>query len=76
MKTIRPNVFYITYSELGKPAEKGLYDVEGLGKVGLDEADIRYIEDFLKRGYEPAFFVSASAPMGGRFVVVSRQRAA
>lgn len=76
MKQIRDNIFYVTYSEIGKPVEKGLVDVPGAGQLNLDEADMRYIREYLDLGYEPAFFVSHSAPLGGRLVVVSRQRAA
>ena len=76
MTQIRPNVFLVSYEELGKPIAKGLYDVETLGTVGIDEADVRYAKDCLQRGQQPAFFVSNSPVMGGRYVVVSRQRAA
>jgi hypothetical protein len=76
MTQIRPNVYLVTYEELGKPTAKGLYEVESLGTVGIDEADVRYVRDCIKRGQDPAFFVSSSPVLGGRFVVVSRQRAA
>ena len=76
MTQIRPNVYLVSYTELGKPQAKGLYDVEGLGPVGIDEADVRYIREHLARGFEPAFFISHAPTLGGRFVVVSRQRAA
>jgi hypothetical protein len=76
MTQIRPNVFLVTHAELGKPLVKGLYEVEGLGTVGLDEADVRYIREHIEKGFEPVFFVSHAPTMGGRLVVVSRQRAA
>lgn len=76
MTQIRPNVFFVTYTEIGKPTAKGLYEVADLGTLSIDEADIRYIRLYLEKGYEPAFFVSHAPTMGGRLVVVSRQRAA
>lgn len=76
MTQIRPNVFFVTYTEIGKPKAKGLYEVEGLGVLSIDEADIRYIRLYLEKGYEPGFFVSHAPTLGGRLVVVSRQRAA
>jgi hypothetical protein len=76
MKQIRENVFYVTHSELGKPDEKGIVDVPDFGSVQLDIADLRYIREYLEKGYEPAFFVARSPAMGGRFIVVSRHRAA
>ena len=76
MTQIRPNVFYVTHSDLGKPTAKGLYPVEDLGTVSIDEADVRYIREYLQKGYEPAFFVSHAPTLGGRLVVVARQRTA
>jgi hypothetical protein len=75
MKQIRPNMWQVTYSELGKPDEKGYYKIpEGKGSVILDEADIRYIGEYLKKGFEPTFFIKPSAALRGAFTVVSRQR--
>ncbi len=76
MNQIRPNVFFVTHTELGKPSVKGLYEVKDLGVLSLDEADVRYIREYLEKGYEPAFFVSHAPTLGGRLIVVSRQRAA
>ncbi len=74
MKQIRDNIFLVTYSELGKPQDKGYFKVSGLGEVMLDAADKRYIEEYLGLGYEPAFFVSRTTALDGGYVVVSRQR--
>ncbi len=76
MKQIRENIFQITYSELGKPIAKGPVDLQGLGEVMLDEADIRYANTSRDQGYEPVFFVSRSEPLQGRYVVVGRQEKA
>jgi len=76
MKQIRENVFQLTFEELGRPEEKGAYDVENLGTVYLDVADMRYITEHTALGHEPVFFVSRSPAMGNNFVVVSRNRAA
>jgi hypothetical protein len=73
MRQIRENIWYVTYTDLGKPDEKGPVKVDGLGTVMLDIADLRYVRTHLELGYEPAFFVSRSEAMGGWFVVVSRQ---
>jgi hypothetical protein len=73
MEQIRDNIFRITLSELGSPKKKGDVKVEGLGTVMLDVADMHYAETMAGQGYEPVYFVSRSAVMGGRFVVVSRQ---
>ena len=75
MKQIRENIFQVTYSELGKPPAKGWAPIEG-NELLLDEADMRYIRDHSKLGYEPTFFISRSEPMGGRFIVVGRQEKA
>jgi hypothetical protein len=76
MKQIRPNIWEITYAELGSPPDKGPVDVEGVGRVYLDIADMRYVREHLSKGFDPLFFVSRSPAMGNGFVVVSRQRAA
>jgi hypothetical protein len=76
VKQIRENIFQITYTELGKPPVKGPVIVESFGEVMLDEADMRYIVTSHNQGYEPTFFVSKSAPLKGRFVVVGRQEKA
>lgn len=76
VEQIRPNIFRITWEELGQPVEKGPAPVEGLGTVYLDIADLRYAATSLEQGFEPTFFVSRSPAMGNDYVVVSRQRAA
>ncbi len=76
MKQIRENIFQITCTELGNPPVKGPVIVKDFGEVMLDEADIRYIATSKGQGYEPTFFVSKSAPLQGRFVVVGRQEKA
>jgi hypothetical protein len=76
MRQIRPNIFRVSYSELGRPEEKGPVEVGNFGTVILDIADIRYIQEQLALGLEPIFFVSRSAAMGNQFVVISRNRAA
>ncbi len=76
MKQIRQNIYEITFAELGNPPEKGDYDVQGLGTVMLDVADMRYISEMQTAGYEPRFFISKSAPLGNRYIVVSRQQKA
>jgi hypothetical protein len=73
MRQIRENIWYLTYTELGKPIDKGPVEVAGLGTVMLDIADYRYWKQYLEMGYEPAFFVSRSEGMNGWFVVVARQ---
>ncbi|HEY0866291.1 MAG TPA: hypothetical protein VGE01_02870 [Fimbriimonas sp.] len=73
MRQIRENIWYVTYSELGKPFEKGPVKVDGLGTIFLDIADVRYINQHRELGYEPAFFVSRSEAMNGWMVVVARQ---
>ena len=75
MTQIRENIFLVTYKDLGKPTGKGFWPVRDLGEVMLDAADERYINEYLSKGYEPAFFVSRSDALNGAFVVVSRQRA-
>ena len=76
MKQIRENIFQVTFSELGKPPAKGPVVLTGFGEVMLDEADLRYAKETSHLGYEPTFFVSRSAPLHGRFVVVGRQEKA
>ena len=63
----------MTYTELGKPINKGDYPVEGLGLVMMDSADLQYAQLYIEKGYEPSFFVSPSTAIG-RYVVVGRQR--
>ena len=76
MRQIRDNIFEITFTELGKPTKRGDVKVTDLGKVMVDVADLNYASDMLEKGYEPTFFISKSEPLGGRFVVVSRQHKA
>jgi hypothetical protein len=75
MKQIREKIFQVSYSELGKPQDRGFHLVPEAGaKVLLDEADIRYIREYLERGYEPSFFIAKSAALRGAFTVIGRQR--
>jgi len=76
MKQIRENIYQVTFTELGKPVAKGPVVVDGLGEIMLDHADLRYAKESQGLGYEPTFFVSRSAPLQGRFVVVGRQEKA
>jgi hypothetical protein len=76
MKQIRENIFQVTFSELGKPPVKGPVVLAGFGEIMLDDADMRYVKETSNLGYEPTFFVSRSAPLHGRFVVVGRQEKA
>jgi len=73
MKQIRDNVYQVTYSELGRPEDKGWVKLPDDGRLLLDAADMHFIEEMTEQGYEPTFFVSRSPVMGGQFVVVSRQ---
>ena len=75
MNQIRENIFQVSHSELGKPLVKGFYPVPTAGaNVLLDEADVRYIREYLDRGYEPSFFIKKSVALQGAFTVVGRQR--
>lgn len=76
MRQIRPNIYRLSYSDLGRPEEKGPVEVEDFGTVYLDVADVRYINEQLGLGLEPTFFVSRSVAVGNHFVVISRNRAA
>ena len=76
MKQIRENIFQVTFTELGKPPAKGPVIMEGFGEVMLDHADLRYAKEMQGLGYEPTFFISKSAPLMDRFVVVGRQQKA
>lgn len=73
MKQIRENVFQVTFTEIGKPPQRGWTKVPGGGKLMLDAADMNFIEKMSAGGYEPTFFVSRAAAMGNEFVVVARQ---
>lgn len=73
MTAIRENVFQVTYTELGRPAGHGFYDVDGGGKLLIDEADVRYIRETISKGYEPTFFISRTPALGNDYVVVGRQ---
>jgi hypothetical protein len=75
MTQIRENIFQVTYTELGQPQGKGYYPVPSGGELLLDEADFRYIREYLDRGFEPAFFIKRSAALRGAYVVVGRHRA-
>lgn len=75
MKQIRENIFQVDHSELGRPDARGYYKLpDGKAEVLLDEADVRYIREYLDRGYEPSFFIKPSAALRGAYVVVGRQR--
>ncbi len=50
--------------------------VEDLGEVLMDQADIRYIGETEKLGYEPLFHVAKSKALAGAFVVIGRQEKA
>jgi hypothetical protein len=73
MKQIRENIYEVTFTDLGQPKKKGYFNVEGLGKVMLDEADLRFLTEVSEKGFEPTWHVSRSAALKGAFVVVSRQ---
>lgn len=73
MTAIRDNVFQVTHSELGHPFEHGFYDVAGGGQLLIDEADVRYIREAQRAGYEPVFFISRTTALGNDYVVVGRQ---
>jgi len=76
MTQIRSNMYQVSYTELGKPDEKGYYKIpNGLGDLMLDEADMRYIKEYLERGFEPAFFIKPAAALRGAYTVVARHRA-
>ncbi|MCH7945877.1 MAG: hypothetical protein IIC73_07700 [Armatimonadetes bacterium] len=65
--------FYVTYLELGSPARKGDYEVEGLGTVVVDDADVHYAQG--RKG--AAFYVRRAKMLGpGAYVVVSRVQSA
>lgn len=76
MEQIRDNIFLVTYAELGEPRDTGYYRAEGLGEVLIDAADKRYIEEHLKLGVEPAFFISKTDALQGGYVVVARREKA
>ncbi len=76
MRQIRDNIFEVTYSELGKPSKRGDVKLDGFGTVMIDMADLDYASNMAEMGYEPTFFLSKSAALGNRFVVVSRQHKA
>ena len=76
MRQIRENIFEVTFSELGKPSKRGDVKLEGMGTVMIDMADVDYAAKMNDLGYEPTFFLSKSAALGNRFVVVSRQHKA
>ncbi|HWD38795.1 MAG TPA: hypothetical protein VG944_08100 [Fimbriimonas sp.] len=75
MKQIRENMYRVSYSELGQPTVKGYWKVPGTEQeLLLDEADMRYIREYIEKGYEPYFFIKPSTALRNAFVVVSRQR--
>jgi hypothetical protein len=73
MTTIRENIFRVTFDEIGSPVERGYYDLPNGGKVLIDLADMRYIQQAKSGGYDPIFFVSRTKSLEGDFVVVGRQ---
>jgi hypothetical protein len=75
MTQIRDNIWQVTYTELGKPEDKGYVPLpQENSTLLLDEADMRYIRDYVEMGYEPSFFIKKSAALRGAFTVVGRQR--
>jgi hypothetical protein len=76
MTQIRENIFRVSVDELGRPEDRGYCNVEGLGEVLIDQADLRYISEMETLGYEPIFHVSKSKALNGAFVVVGRQHKA
>jgi hypothetical protein len=75
MKQIREKIFQVDHSELGKPLDKGYYPVPNTGaSVLIDEADVRYIREYLDRGYEPSFFITKSVALQNAFTIIGRQR--
>lgn len=75
MKQVRENMYQVTYTELGKPIDKGYYTVpDKLGELMLDEADMRYIREYLGKGFEPTFFIRPAKALRNAFTVVARQR--
>ncbi len=76
MKQIRPNIWEVSFSDLGEPGARGYYKVEDLGEVLMDQADIRYIGETQKLGYEPIFHIAQSKALAGAFVVIGRQEKA
>ncbi len=75
MKQIRPNIFEVTFSEIGSPIEHGPLKLESGDILHFDLADLRYAKTHAESGYEPTYFISRSPAMGNDFVVVARQRA-
>jgi hypothetical protein len=73
MKRIRDNIFQVTYTELGKPLDRGWVKVEGETKLLLDQADFHFVNKMIEGGYEPTFYISRAKAMGGHFVVVGRK---
>ncbi|HLO99662.1 MAG TPA: hypothetical protein VK171_13785 [Fimbriimonas sp.] len=76
MTQIRENIWQVTYDDLGHPPARGYYQVEGLGEVLIDQADLHYINETHAKGYEPVFHVSRSKALNNAFVVVGRQQKA
>jgi hypothetical protein len=75
MNQIRENMLQVSYTELGKPEGKGYYALpDNKGEVMLDEADVRYIREYLGKGFEPSFFVKPSPALRNAYIVVARQR--
>ncbi len=75
MNQIRPNIYQVTFAEIGSPVEHGPLKLENGETLHFDLADMRYAKAHAESGYEPTYFISKSAAMGGDFVVVARQRA-
>jgi hypothetical protein len=76
MKQIRPNIWQVSFSDLGEPGARGYYKVDDLGEVLMDQADIRYIGETQKLGFEPLFHVAKSKALNGAYVVIGRQEKA
>lgn len=76
MKQVRENMLQVSYTELGKPQGRGYCPLpDKAGELLLDEADVRYIVEYLDKGFEPSFFIKPSRALRNAYVVVARQRA-
>lgn len=63
----------LTYAELGSPVRKGRYQVDGVGTVFFDDADLHYAESVS----DAAFYVKRAKALGpDAFVVVGRVHSA
>ena len=76
MTQIRPNIYEITYTELGRPSDKGTVKLASGELLHLNHADLHYIQVHTGLGFEPTFFISRSDVMANDFIVVGRQQKA